>query len=164
MPPMARIETRSTSNVVRILGDDDQLYVLEAPMGRQLIILLATGLFYIQGHAMAAGKLVEEVLALDKPERFRPRQIDDIAKRYVALGISKDIAKKILTGEGFKISEEGLKKPLEDCLDCDGAVLVARYDHKPALSLVYDFGVVIEVGFRGGSVAVVHGWYVKSAY
>jgi len=112
---------------------------------------------------MAAGKLVEEVSALEKPERFKPRQVDDIVQKYIAGGISKAKAKEILVSEGFKVTEEEMKKPLDDCVDCEGTVVVARYDHKPALSLMYDYGIVVEVGFRGGNVAVVHGWYVKNA-
>jgi hypothetical protein len=133
-------------------------------MVKGLIFLLVTGLIFFQGCAMAAGKLVEEVSALDKPERFKPRQVDDIVKKYIARGISKAKAKEILASEGFKVAEEEMKKPLDDCVDCEGTVVVARYDHKPALSLIYDYGRVVEIGFRGGKVAVVHGWYVKSAY
>ena len=132
-------------------------------MVKRFLFLLVTGLIFLQGCAMAAGKLVEEVSALEKPERFKPRQIDDIVKKYIAGGISKAKAKEILVSEGFRVTEEEMKKPLDDCVDCEGTVVVARYDHKPALSLVYDYGIVVEVGFRGGNVAVVHGWYVKNA-
>lgn len=113
---------------------------------------------------MAAGKLVEEISALNKPERFKPRQVDDIVKKYLPGGISKQRAKEILLLEGFNVTEEKLKTPLADCADCEGTVVVARYDHKPVLSPIYDYGIVVEVGIRNGNVAVVHSWYVKSAY
>ena len=132
-------------------------------MVKRFLFLLVTGFIFLQGCAMAAGKLVEEASTLEQPERPKPRQVDDIVKKYIAGGISKAKAKEILISEGFNVTEE-MKKPLDDCVDCEGTVVVARYDHKPALSLTYDYGIVVEVGFRSGNVAVVHGWYVKNAY
>ncbi|MDO3558960.1 hypothetical protein [Ralstonia pseudosolanacearum] len=126
-------------------------------------ILIAFVLIF-QGHAMAAGKLINEISALDKPERFKPIQVNHIVKKYFSEGISKAEAKEILASEGFKVTEEETKQPIPNCPDCESTVVVGRYDHKPILSLVYDYGIAIEIGFRNGGVAVVRGWYVKNAY
>ncbi len=78
-------------------------------MVKRFLFLLVTGLIFLQGCAMAEGKLVEEVSALDKPERFKPRQVDDVVKKYIAEGISKAKAKEIIISEGFKVTEEEMK-------------------------------------------------------
>ncbi|WP_197326532.1 hypothetical protein [Ralstonia solanacearum] len=113
---------------------------------------------------MAAGKLVNEISATKKPERFKPNRVDNIVKKYITEGISKSTAKEILASEGFKVTEEETRQPIPDCPDCESSVVVGRYDHKPILSLVYDYGIAIEIGFRNGNVAVVRGWYVKNTY
>ena len=118
----------------------------------------------IQSTALAAGNLIQEVSALEVPERFKPRSVDDIVMKYVGLGIPRDKVKEILDSEGFKVSEPEKSKPLADCHECDRTVVVGRHDHRPMFSFVYDYGIVVEVGFKDGKSAVVHGWYVQNVY
>ncbi|MEF9387619.1 hypothetical protein V4890_18610 [Ralstonia solanacearum species complex bacterium KE056] len=133
-------------------------------MNKLAITILFALLFTPQGHTMAAEKLISEISATKKPERFKPTRVDEIVNKYITEGISKTTAKEILTSEGFKVTEEETRHPIPDCPDCESSVVVGRYDHKPILSLVYDYGIAIEIGFRNGSVAIVHGWHIKNAY
>ncbi|MBB6583465.1 hypothetical protein [Ralstonia solanacearum] len=133
-------------------------------MNKLITTIIFALLFIPQRHTMAAGKLVNEISATKKPERFKPNRVDNIVKKYITEGISKSTAKEILASEGFKVTEEETRQPIPDCPDCESSVVVGRYDHKPILSLVYDYGIAIEIGFRNGNVAVVRGWYVKNTY
>lgn len=113
---------------------------------------------------MPTDRLIDEVFALSKPRQLKPIPIDVLINKYVRKRLSKSEASQIFLAQGFKVTEQVMATPMNDCLDCDAVTMVARYDHKPSLSLLYDYSIVVQVGLRAGIVAVVHGWYVKNAY
>lgn len=43
-------------------------------------------------------------------------------------------------------------------------MIVVWFNHRLPFTFFYDYGVIVDVGFREGRVAVVNGWYVASAY
>lgn len=119
--------------------------------------------FLFQG-ALAADDLIDEVFALPKPERFKARPIDDIVKKYIPDGVNRDQARQVLLTQGFKVFDRTLEEAPSDCQDCDELFIGARYDHRPMFSLIYDYGIVVRIGFRKNTAVSVHGWFVKNAY
>lgn len=134
-------------------------------MVKRFLLLLVAGFVFFQGCAMAVGKLVEEVSALDKPERFKPRQVDGIVKKYVSGGMTKEKVREVLTAEGLQAFEIKAKDRFPDCSDCDDVAIGAGYKFEPFLPLLpASRSLVIDIGFREGKVVIVHGWYVFHAY
>jgi len=130
-------------------------------MKRAMAMTIAGFLFLFQGCVMFEGKLIREVFSsVEKPKRFETCPIDDIVKKYIPEGITRAKAKELLLAEGFKISEVDDKKPRADCVDCESAVLVARYDHKP----FYNYAITVQIRFLDDNAVTVHGWYVTNIY
>lgn len=133
-------------------------------LGASLLSTLMLSQAHLIGVAMAKSGLIGQVFSLPKPERFHPTPVDNMVKEFVSIGQTKDQVIKTLSAEGLIISDQEKETPFEDCKDCDKVYLVGRYNHKPALSMLYDYSLVVHVGFRSGKSAVVHGWYVQNIY
>lgn len=128
------------------------------------ILMLVTSMV-LQGCVNRTGELVKEVSALEVPERFKPRRIDEIVKKYIPMGISKESVKEILVSEGFEVAEISVQINEEfhkDCNNCDNISVRAEYSHRPMLWPLYDYGIVVQVRFRNGHVTLVNGLYASS--
>jgi len=123
-------------------------------MLRGFVVVIFVGSFSLQGCSSSSNGLIAEIFASSQPERFRPTRVDDVVERYVAKGLLKSEAKNILQAAGFSIEEQSIEK-MKGCLGCDEKMIVAWFNHKLPFTFFYDYGVIVDVGFREGRVAVV---------
>jgi hypothetical protein len=131
---------------------------------RWLVPLMALMMVIYIGICMASNKIIAEVFELEKPIGFASIPVDSIIQKYIPNGTEKNLAKKILIKQGFKVFEKKKLPPLDSCNECDEMVLSARYDHRPFFSIFYDYGITIQIGFRLGRVAVINASFVKNVY
>lgn len=134
-------------------------------MIKRLIFLLAMGLIFPQEYTMAAGKLIDEISALDRPERFKPHQIDDVVKKYISEGMTKEKVHQVLASEGLQTSEMKAKDLFANCTECDEVAISAGYKFESLLNILpAGRSLIIDIAFRKGKVTMVKGWYVAHAY
>lgn len=132
-------------------------------MVKKLLFFLAVNLTFLQGYAMAQGKLIEEILSSAKPERFKPLDVTSIALRHVPLGKERQAVISELTAQGFEVKQA--EQRIEGCADCEPLVVLGGYTKKAAIPILpYESFISLRVGFREGKAAVVSAWHTKNAY
>jgi hypothetical protein len=132
-------------------------------MRRHLGVICASIFFLLHGcDYIITGKMIKEVRMLPYPEPAKPTNIDNIVKKYIPIGISRKEAKDILVAEGFNIFEQN--KAIDNCADCDTFRVIASYEHIPLFMYVYDYAIVVHVGFRNGRVAILQGLYFRGVF